>query len=143
MDSVTKNLEKVGKSLYDLFDNSYIKILVITILVIYSSGLFIDFNLQLSSVFNNTIMRLFILIIVVAIAHKNVTIAMLLVLALALSSYYRSENFENGSGETEKEEKAEDKENVKEEKGSRRRAPARGPPSPPPPPPMQPRPSFY
>jgi hypothetical protein len=100
MDSVSKNLEKVGKSLYDLFDNSYIKILVITILVIYSSGLFIDFNLQLSSVFNNTIMRLIILIIVVAISQKNVTIAMLLVLALALSSYYRKDAIERMANES-------------------------------------------
>ena len=127
MDSVSKNLEKVGKSLYDLFDNSYIKILVITILVIYSSGLFVDFNLQLSSVFNNTIMRLILLIIVVAISHKNVTIAMLLVLALALSSYYRKDTIEGmtGSGsEGEKEEKDMSKQQEKEEGEKRRRRPA-------------------
>ena len=129
MDSVSKNLEKVGKSLYDLFDNSYIKILVITILVIYSSGLFVDFNLQLSSVFNNTIMRLILLIIVVAIAHKNVTIAMLLVLALALSSYYRKDSIEgmtdNESGKDSKEEKVEgEKKDMSKQQERRRPAPS-------------------
>ncbi len=129
MDSVSKNLEKVGKSLYDLFDNSYIKILVITILVIYSSGLFIDFNLQLSSIFNNTIMRLILLIIVVAIAQKNVTIAMLLVLALALSSYYRKDAIEGMTGSEsvkgEKEEKdtSKQQEKVEGERRERRRKP--------------------
>lgn len=121
MDSVSKNLEKVGKSLYDLFDNSYIKILVITILVIYSSGLFIDFNLQLSSLFNNTIMRLILLIIVVAISHKNVTIAMLLVLALALSSYYRKDAIEGMTGSGTESEKEEKDEKVEKEEGEKRR----------------------
>lgn len=93
MDSIKKNLEKVGSSLYNLFDHLYIKIIIITILVIYNSGLFIDYNLYLSSIFNNTILRLFILLIIVGIAHKNITIALLLILTLAISSYYKSENF--------------------------------------------------
>jgi hypothetical protein len=94
MESIKKNLEKVGSSIYTLFDHLYIKIVIITILVIYNSGLFIDFNLQLSSIFNNTILRLLILIIVVAISSKNIVISLLLVLALATSSYYKNENFE-------------------------------------------------
>ena len=103
MESIQKNIQKVGSSLYTLFDHLYIKIVLITILVIYNSGLFIDFNLQLSSIFNNTILRLLLLIIVVAISSKNVTISLLLILALATSSYYKQENFENE--EMEKEEK--------------------------------------
>ena len=95
MDSIKKNLEKVGASLYNLFDHLYIKIIMITILVIYNSGLFVDYNLYLSSIFNNTILRLFILLIIVGIANKNITIALLLILALAISSYYKAENFES------------------------------------------------
>lgn len=95
MDSIKKNLEKVGASLYNLFDHLYIKIIIITILVIYNSGLFVDYNLYLSSIFNNTILRLFILLIIVGIANKNITIALLLILALAISSYYKAENFES------------------------------------------------
>ncbi len=97
MDSISKNLEKVGSSIYNLFDHLYIKIVIITILVVYNSGLFVDYNLYLSSVFNNTILRLIILFIIVAIAPKNITIALLLALTLAISSYYRVENFENNS----------------------------------------------
>ena len=128
MDSVSKNLEKVGKSLYDLFDNSYIKIIVITILVIYSSGLFVDFNLQLSSIFNNTIIRLILLIIVVAISQKNVTIAMLLILALALSSYYRKDSIEGMTGsengkDTEEKDMSKQQEKVEGERKERRRRP--------------------
>ncbi len=97
MDSIYKNLEKVGTSIYNLFDHLYIKIIVITILVVYNSGLFVDYNLYLSSIFNNTILRLILLFIIVAIAPKNITIALLLALTLAISSYYRVENFENNS----------------------------------------------
>ncbi len=95
MDSIKKNLEKVGSSLYNLFDHLYIKIIIITILVIYNSGLFVDYNLYLSSVFNNTIIRLIILLIIVGIANKNITISILLILTLAISSYYKVENFES------------------------------------------------
>lgn len=116
MESIQKNIQKVGSSLYTLFDHLYIKLVLITILVIYNSGLFVDFNLQLSPIFNNTILRLILLIIIVAISSKNITIALLLVLALAISSYYKQENFENE--ESEKVEKAE-----KEEKKSKKMAP--------------------
>lgn len=113
MDSIKKNLEKVGASLYNLFDHLYIKIIIITILVIYNSGLFVDYNLYLSSIFNNTILRLFILLIIVGIANKNITIALLLILALAISSYYKAENFEpmfhNEKDKNENEEKNEEK----------------------------------
>lgn len=115
MDSITKNLEKVGSSLYNLFDHLYIKIIIITILVIYNSGLFVDYNLYLSSVFNNTILRLVILLIIVGIAHKNITIALLLILTLAISSYYKAENFEI-IGEEIKSEKSEEKEKEKKKK---------------------------
>ncbi len=110
MDSIKKNLEKVGSSLYNLFDHLYIKIIIITILVIYNSGLFIDYNLYLSSVFNNTIIRLIILLIIVGIANKNITIALLLILTLAISSYYKVENFETISNKKEKDEHEEDDE---------------------------------
>ncbi len=109
MDSIKKNLDKVGSSVYNLFDHLYIKIVIITILVVYNSGLFIDFNLQLSSIFNNTILRLIILIIIVAISTKNITIPILLILALATSSYYKQENYENVEDKEEKEEKEEKK----------------------------------
>ncbi len=107
MDSIKKNLEKVGSSLYNLFDHLYIKIIVITILVIYNSGLFIDYNLYLSPVFNNTIIRLIILLIIVGIANKNITISILLILTLAISSYYKQENFELINNNEEKEDKEE------------------------------------
>ena len=110
MDSIKKNLEKVGSSLYNLFDHLYIKIIIITILVIYNSGLFVDYNLYLSSVFNNTILRLIILLIIVGIAHKNITISLLLILTLAISSYYKTENFET-INENSKNEKSQDKDN--------------------------------
>ncbi len=115
MDSIKKNLEKVGSSLYNLFDHLYIKIIIITILVIYNSGLFIDYNLYLSSIFNNTIIRLIILLIIVGIANKNITIALLLILTLAISSYYKAENFEI-MGEEIKSEKSEEKEKEKKNK---------------------------
>ena len=111
MDSIKKNLEKVGSSLYNLFDHLYIKIIIITILVIYNSGLFLDYNLYLSSVFNNTILRLIILLIIVGIAHKNITIALLLILTLAISSYYKPENFEIMGEEKKDEEKYKNKDN--------------------------------
>ncbi len=116
MDSIKKNLEKVGSSLYNLFDHLYIKIVIITILVIYNSGLFIDYNLYLSSIFNNTIIRLFILLIIVGIAHKNITIALLLILTLAISSYYRTENFESMNDEKEKEKEKEEESEKKKTK---------------------------
>jgi hypothetical protein len=121
MDSIKKNIEKVGSSLYNLFDHLYIKIIIITILVIYNSGLFIDYNLYLSSIFNNTILRLVILLIIVGIANKNITIALLLILTLAISSYYKAENFETMDNEQnnnqEKDEKDEkNKKNKKKEK---------------------------
>ncbi len=100
MDSIRKNVEKIGSSVFQLFDQLYVKIIIITILVIYNSGLFIDFNLQLSQIFNNTILRLIILIILVPISTKNITIALLLVLALAISSYYKQENFESDDQST-------------------------------------------
>ncbi len=100
MDSIRKNFEKIGSSVFQLFDQLYVKIIIITILVIYNSGLFIDFNLQLSQIFNNTILRLIILIILVPISTKNITIALLLVLALAISSYYKQENFESDDQST-------------------------------------------
>jgi cytochrome b subunit of formate dehydrogenase len=115
MDSIKKNLEKVGSSLYNLFDHLYIKIIIITILVIYNSGLFIDYNLYLSSVFNNTIIRLIILLIIVGIANKNITIALLLILTLAISSYYKAENFET------MEDQDNDKKNKKERKEENRK----------------------
>jgi hypothetical protein len=114
MDSISKNLEKVGSSIYNLFDHLYIKIVIITILVVYNSGLFVDYNLYLSSVFNNTILRLIILFIIVAIAPKNITIALLLALTLAISSYYRAENFENNNAD----EYDEDKEDYSNKKKS-------------------------
>ncbi len=114
MESIQKNLEKVGSSIYNLFDHLYIKIVIITILVIYNSGLFIDFNLQLSSIFNNTILRLIILIIIVAISSKNITIPILLILALATSSYYKQENFENPQEEKEKEKEDEEEKSQKQ-----------------------------
>ena len=110
MDSVKKNLEKVGLSLYNLFDHLYIKIIVITLLVIYNSGLFVDYNLYLSSLFNNTLIRLIILLIIVGISTKNITISLLLVLALALSTYYRAENFESMYDEEDNKEKNKEKE---------------------------------
>ncbi len=119
MDSIKKNLEKVGSSLYNLFDHLYIKIIIITILVIYNSGLFVDYNLYLSSIFNNTIIRLIILLIIVGIANKNITISILLILTLAISSYYKAENFETMDNQ-EKEEKEEEKvKNKKEKKGNK------------------------
>ncbi len=111
MDSIKKNLEKVGSSLYNLFDHLYIKIIIITILVIYNSGLFVDYNLYLSSVFNNTIIRLIILLIIVGIANKNITISILLILTLAISSYYKVENFE--SIDQDKKDKKEEEEPTK------------------------------
>ncbi len=114
MDSIKKNLEKVGSSLYNLFDHLYIKIIIITILVIYNSGLFVDYNLYLSSVFNNTIIRLIILLIIVGIANKNVTISLLLILTLAISSYYKVENFE--SIDEDKKDKKEEEESKKTKK---------------------------
>jgi hypothetical protein len=112
MDSIKKNLEKVGNSLYNLFDHLYIKIIIITILVIYNSGLFVDYNLYLSSIFNNTIIRLVILLIIVGIANKNITISILLILTLAISSYYKAENFESMDNQ----EKDENEEEKKKEK---------------------------
>lgn len=114
MDSVKKNLEKVGLSLYNLFDHLYIKIIVITLLVIYNSGLFVDYNLYLSSLFNNTLIRLIILLIIVGISTKNITISLLLVLALALSTYYRAENFESMYDEEDNKEKNKEKEKEKD-----------------------------
>ncbi len=114
MDSIKKNLEKVGSSLYNLFDHLYIKIIIITVLVIYNSGLFVDYNLYLSSVFNNTIIRLIILLIIVGIANKNITISILLILTLAISSYYKVENFE--SNDEEKKDKKEEEEAKKTKK---------------------------
>lgn len=118
MDSIKKNLEKIGSSLYNLFDHLYIKIIIITILVIYNSGLFIDYNLYLSSVFNNTILRLVILLIIVGIANKNITIALLLILTLAISSYYKAENFETMDNEenNNQEKNEKDEKNKKEKK---------------------------
>ncbi len=116
MDSIKKNLEKVGSSLYNLFDHLYIKIIIITILVIYNSGLFVDYNLYLSPVFNNTIIRLIILLIVVGIANKNITISILLILTLAISSYYKAENFESMFDDNEKDEK--DEKNEKNKKNN-------------------------
>ncbi len=113
MDSIQKNLEKVGSSLYNLFDHLYIKIFVITLLVIYNSGLFVDYNLYLSPVFNNTLIRLIILLIIVGISTKNITISLLLILALALSTYYRAENFESMFDE---EDNKKEKEREKEKK---------------------------
>ncbi len=114
MDSIKKNLEKVGNSLYNLFDHLYIKIIIITILVIYNSGLFVDYNLYLSSIFNNTIIRLIILLIIVGIANKNITISILLILTLAISSYYKAENFETmDNNEDEEEKKKEKKKEIK------------------------------
>ncbi len=118
MDSIKKNLEKIGSSIYDIFDHLYIKIIVITILVIYNSGLFIDFNLQLSSLFNNTILRLIILIIIVAISSKNIVIPLLLILALATSSYYKYENFESENDQTKTKNKKD--ENIKDEKNNKK-----------------------
>lgn len=115
MDSIKKNLEKICSSLYNLFDHLYIKIIIITILVIYNSGLFVDYNLYLSSIFNNTILRLVILLIIVGIAHKNITIALLLILTLAISSYYKHENFETINSE-EKKDDEKDSQQVKKDK---------------------------
>ena len=121
MDSIKKNLEKIGSSLYNLFDHLYIKIIIITILVIYNSGLFIDYNLYLSSVFNNTILRLVILLIIVGIANKNITIALLLILTLAISSYYKAENFETMDNEenNNQEKNEKDEKNKKEKKNEK------------------------
>ena len=87
------------------------------LLVIYNSGLFNDYNLYLSSVFNNTILRLVILLIIVGIANKNITIALLLILTLAISSYYKAENFEiMDNEENNNQEKNEKNEKNKKEK---------------------------
>lgn len=99
MDTLFRKIEKVGSSMGSMVDHVWIRILVITLLVIYNSGLFVDYNMALSPILNNTVFRLVLLILVVYLVPKNPTIAVLLVLTLACSSYYRAEHYENEGDE--------------------------------------------
>jgi hypothetical protein len=121
MDSMIRKLEKVGSSMGSVVDHEWIRILVITILVVYNSGLFVDFNLALSPILNNTLFRLVLLILVVYMVPKNPTIAVLLVLTLACSSYYRGEHFENAGGEGESESESDEEEMEQKGKGKVKR----------------------
>lgn len=76
----------IRKSL-DFLDNTKIRLLIVVLLVIYSSFISIQYNY--STLFNKPIIRLFFLLIIVVVAMKDITIALLLTIAMLISINYK------------------------------------------------------
>ncbi len=76
----------IRKSL-DFLDNTKIRFVIASLLIIYSA--FISIQHNYSTLFNNPIVRLFFLLIIVIVAMKDITLALLFTIAMLISINYK------------------------------------------------------
>ena len=94
-----KNIKKMWMNSLGFLDNCVVNTIIVVVLLLYSSTIFTNINMAVSSLYNFSIVKIIVLLLIIYVSKKDPTIAILLAMSYLVSINYviNNENFSSHS----------------------------------------------